>query len=81
MTLAIFAIIFTFSAIAIGRDGTAKSLIGILGNIIVIIVLIFSIWMGVNEWIAIITSCVLMTAISLFYIFVSLAIDILVEAF
>ena len=67
MTLSIFAIIFIFSAIAIGRDGTAKALIGILGNIIVIIVLIFSIWMGVNEWIAIITACVLMTAISLFY--------------
>lgn len=67
MTLAIFAIIFIFSAIAIGRDGTAKALIGILGNIIVITVLIFSIWMGVNEWLAIAVSCVLMTAISLFY--------------
>lgn len=67
MTLTIFAIIFTFSAIAIGRDGTAKALIGILGNIIVIIALIFSIWMGINEWLAIIISCVLMTAISLFY--------------
>lgn len=67
MTLSIFAIIFIFSAIAIGRDGTAKALIGILGNIIVITVLIFSIWMGVNEWLAIAVSCVLMTAISLFY--------------
>lgn len=67
MTLSIFAIIFIFSAIAIGRDGTAKAIIGIFGNIIVIILLIFSIWMGVNEWIAIITACVLMTAISLFY--------------
>lgn len=67
MTLTIFAIIFTFSAIAIGRDGTAKALIGILGNIIVITALIFSVWMGINEWLAIIISCVLMTAISLFY--------------
>ena len=67
MTLSIFAIIFIFSAIAIGRDGTAKALIGILGNIIVITVLIFSIWMGINEWLAIAVSCVLMTAISLFY--------------
>lgn len=67
MTLSIFAIIFIFSAIAIGRDGTAKAIIGIFGNIIVIILLIFSIWMGVNERIAIIISCVLMTAISLFY--------------
>ena len=67
MTLAIFAIIFTFSAIAIGRDGTAKAIIGIFGNIIVITVLIFSIWMGINEWLSIIISCILMTAISLFY--------------
>lgn len=67
MTLTIFAIFFTFSAIAIGRDGTAKALIGILGNIIVITALIFSVWMGINEWLAIIISCVLMTAISLFY--------------
>lgn len=67
MTLSIFAIIFIFLAIAIGRDGTAKALIGILGNIIVITVLIFSIWMGINEWLAIAVSCVLMTAISLFY--------------
>lgn len=67
MTLAIFAIIFTFSAIAIGRDGTAKAIIGIFGNIIVITVLIFSIWMGINEWLSIIISCILITAISLFY--------------
>ena len=67
MTLSIFAIIFMFSAIAIGRDGTAKALIGIFGNVIVIVVLIFSIWMGINEWIAIVASCVMMTAISLFY--------------
>lgn len=67
MIVAILGAVFAFGAIAVGRDGTAKSLIGIMENVLVLISMVFAIWMGLSGWIVVITGCILMAAISLFY--------------
>ncbi|MCI5698158.1 MAG: YibE/F family protein [Clostridiales bacterium] len=67
MIAVILTVLFVFGAITVGRDGTAKALIGIMGNVIVLISIIFFIWIGVSGWIAVIAGCVFMALISLFY--------------
>ena len=67
MIVAILGILFVLGSITVGRDGTAKALIGIIGNVLVLIGMIFAIWMGLSGWIVIISGCLLMAVISLFY--------------
>lgn len=67
MIIAFFSIIFVGIALVIGRDNTAKALIGVLSNIIVLLVTVLGIWMGLNPWIVIIISCILMAVVCLFY--------------
>ncbi len=67
MIILTFILIFVILCLAIGGDNTAKSIISLSGNALVLTAIVLAIVIGVNPLAVGIIGCILMTGISLFY--------------
>lgn len=65
--LLIFAILFVLLVLLIGGDRTAKSLVTLAGNAVLLTATLFAIYLGLNPFYCTVVSCVLITLLTLFY--------------
>lgn len=65
--LLIFAIIFILLVLFIGGDRSAKALVTLAGNAILLTAALLLIYIGVNPFLCTISACILITLLTLFY--------------